>query len=288
MKLDVETQKKLDNLGEATFCITLGTIAGLLTYEFCLMIHLDIFGWNLGLAFSPLVAGYVETYLAQRYMKESTGAVSAFILFLVTVVYGFLIANPTLGFNAITIGSIFIILQAALPTLINYFIIIFILAIISYISGIFKRVTAFFYKIWIKIKSKITGKEYPLNLPFMTPNNFDETLKMDINDLGVLLLSTTHLWDQEVIKYNGVYEGKIIYKAKHPMGFEKNEDFLLNDLKKVKDQAIFNLCESAKNDGCNGILDLTIEYDVLDGNGTVCHVTAHGTGVVMKKSDTWS
>ena len=34
---------------------------------------------------------------------------------------------------------------------------------------------------------------------------------------------------------------------------------------------------------CNGILDLTLEYDILDGSGTVCHVTAHGTGVILKK-----
>lgn len=288
MKLNTDLQKRLDDFGEATFCITLGTIAGLLTYEFCLMIHLDIFGWNLGLVFSPLVAGYVETYFAQKYMKETTGAVSAFILFAVTVVYGFIIANPTLGFNFITIGSVIVILQAAIPTLINYFIIIIILAMISYISGIFKKITGFLYKIYIKIKSKITGEELPIIKPDKNINNFDENLQIDINDLGILLLSTTHLWNQEVIKYNGIYEGKIIYKAKRPMGFDKEEELLLKDLRKIKDQAIANLCKEAKNDGCNGILDLTLEYDILDGNGTICNVTAHGTGVVIEKSKTWS
>ena len=59
-----------------------------------------------------------------------------------------------------------------------------------------------------------------------------KVLEIDINDLGVLLLSTTHLWDQEIIKYNGVYEGKVIYKSKHPMGFEQNEKLLLEDMKK--------------------------------------------------------
>ena len=70
--------------------------------------------------------------------------------------------------------------------------------------------------------------------------------------------------------------------------FEQNEKLLLEDMKKVKNQAISNLCNSARDDGCNGILDLTLEYDILDGSGTVCHVTAHGTGVILKKSDTWN
>ena len=288
MRLNAETQEKLDDIGEAAFCITLGTIAGLLTYEFCLMINLAILGWNLGLAFSPLAAGYVETYFANKYMGETTGAVSAFILFAVTVVYGFIIANPTLGFNVITVGALFVILQAAIPTLINYFVIIVVLAVISYMSGIFKKIMGFLYKCWMKLKSKITGVNYPLIRPIEENNNYDESLEIDVNDLGVLLLSTTHLWDQEIIKYNGVYEGKVIYKSKHPMGFEQNEKLLLEDMKKVKNQAISNLCNSARDDGCNGILDLTLEYDILDGSGTVCHVTAHGTGVILKKSDTWN
>lgn len=198
------------------------------------------FGMELRISiFSPLAAGYVETYFANKYMGETTGAVSAFILFAVTVVYGFIIANPTLGFNVITVGALFVILQAAIPTLINYFVIIVVLAVISYMSGIFKKIMGFLYKCWMKLKSKITGVNYPLIRPIEENNNYDESLEIDINDLGVLLLSTTHLWDQEIIKYNGVYEGKVIYKSKHPMGFEQNEKLLLEDMKKVQRIKLF-------------------------------------------------
>ena len=141
------------------------------------MINLAILGWNLGLAFSPLAAGYVETYFANKYMGETTGAVSAFILFAVTVVYGFIIANPTLGFNVITVGALFVILQAAIPTLINYFVIIVVLAVISYMSGIFKKLWVFLYKCWMKLKSKITGVNYPLIRPIEENNNYDESFR---------------------------------------------------------------------------------------------------------------
>ena len=117
MKID---KQRLENLRKAFNSIVIGTIAGLATYAFFLYFHIDIFGWNLGLLFAPLVAGYVETELANRILKENLGAISAFILFIDTTFYSFILKNPTLGFNIITAGAIIVILQAAFPTLINY------------------------------------------------------------------------------------------------------------------------------------------------------------------------
>ncbi|WP_225370066.1 hypothetical protein [Methanobrevibacter arboriphilus] len=42
-------------------------------------------------------------------------------MFFITVLYGFIYANSSLGLNLITIGSAGIILQAAFPIFINYF-----------------------------------------------------------------------------------------------------------------------------------------------------------------------
>ena len=53
----------------------------------------------------------------------------------------------------------------------------------------------------------------------------------------------------------------------------------MKDLIKVKNQAISDLADNVKKDNCNGILDLTLRYEVIDGRGTMCIVTAHGTGV---------
>lgn len=277
MILSKQNQANLDKISEATFCILNGIIAGLFTYWIFLFFNIAIFGWNLGLVVSPLAAGYTETYLAKKYMGETTGAVSAFILFAVTVIYGFIIANPTLGVNVITIGSIFIILQSALPTLINYFIIITSLSVISYISGIFKKITDFLYE--HGLMKILFRKDKYLNKSMEDAANYDDSLKININDLGVLLLSTTHIEEYDITEYKGIYEGKVIYKAKNPMGFEKNSEKLLKDLIKVKNQAISDLADNVKKDNCNGILDLTLRYEVIDGRGTMCIVTAHGTGV---------
>jgi hypothetical protein len=136
MKID---KQRLGNLQKAFNCIVIGTFAGLATYSIFLHYNIAIFGWNLGLLFSPLVAGYVETKLAQRFIGEDIGAISAFILFLVTVAYGFIINNHTLGYNIITIGSIIIIVQAAIPTFVNYFGLVVIIGTLSYLTGFFKK-----------------------------------------------------------------------------------------------------------------------------------------------------
>ena len=47
----------------------------------------------------------------------------------------------------------------------------------------------------------------------------------------------------------------------------------------VKNQAIMKLAENVKKDECDGILDLTLRYEILDGRGMMCIATAHGTGV---------
>ena len=57
--------KEIDEkqMAKSIFCISVGTAAGLLVYGIFLFFHIDIFGWNLGLLFAPLAAGYVETYI---------------------------------------------------------------------------------------------------------------------------------------------------------------------------------------------------------------------------------
>ena len=76
-------KQRLANMQKAFNCIVIGTAAGLATYAFFLYFHIDIFGWNLGLLFAPLAAGYVETYMANKILGEDIGAISAFILFIV-------------------------------------------------------------------------------------------------------------------------------------------------------------------------------------------------------------
>ena len=80
-------------------------------------------------------------------MKTDTGAISAFILFVGTTCYSFILVNPSLGANFITFGSITVILQAAFPTLVNYILFGIIIGIVFYILR-------FIRKLGIKKKKK--------------------------------------------------------------------------------------------------------------------------------------
>ena len=59
IKLSQDKRKSLLAIGS----IAVGTATGLTSYFFFLYFNIAIFGWNLGLIFAPLIAGYVETEL---------------------------------------------------------------------------------------------------------------------------------------------------------------------------------------------------------------------------------
>ncbi len=92
-------------IAKVIISIGIGTAFGLIVYGVFLYFHIAIFGWNLGLIFAPLAAGYAETIVANRILGKNLGAISAFILFIDTVIYSFILKNDTLGMNLITAGS---------------------------------------------------------------------------------------------------------------------------------------------------------------------------------------
>lgn len=277
-------KKRIKDTLIAVFCIVIGILVGIISLFLFYLFNLAIFGFNIGLILSPLIAGYVETFLARKIYKETTGAVSAFILFIVTVLYGFIYINTGLGFNIITAGSAAIILQATIPTFVNYFLIVVILGILSYTLGIFKKLIN---KIQIPIKKlffKLIGKKYVEEKGNMDYN--EEKSKIDINELEVSFFSTTRLENRKIEKIKGIYEGKILIKSQKNLftsdPFE-NDDILLENIKKAKNQALINLNNSAKKDGCDAILDLAIQFDTLGGlKEENIHIVAHGTGVKLK------
>ena len=286
---DKEERKKFfQELG----CIALGTIAGIVTYVVCLYTNFAIFGWNFGLVLSPLAAGYVESIVAKKYLNESTGAVSAFILFIITVIYGFIIANPTLGFNVITAGSIVIIIQAAIPTATNYFLIAMGLGIISHVSGIFKKITDFiedtYYKLFHK-EPRLKGGIFNENQINTRYNFYDRELEM--NDLGILLLTLEYPPEGLEIK-----EQKGMYEARHIFAFKQREEIrsgledsleqdLLISVKLAQDKALLKLIKKLKADGCNGILNLHTTFETLGANKgeNLSQVVMRGTGIIYEK-----
>lgn len=287
MALDTYKQNPRKTL-TAIGCIILGTLSGIFTYIFFLFFNIAIFGWNLGLIFAPLIAGYVETYFALRWLHESIGAISAFILFIVTAVYGFIIANPTLGVNFITFGSVLVIVQAALPTLINYILLVVILGIVSYFLGIFKKITDYVYYSLRKFYfHKIKKESLPIKISKKTFIN-DHKNCLRLNNRGFYFITTNNPVNGKIEKYLGLYVGSSAFQRRIKMvsvDFKKEEKEMLNRLKIAKFQALNNLADLVEKDGGNGVIDLKIEYELVDMGQGKYQVIAHGTAVVIKKEE---
>ncbi len=279
-----ERIKNVDNLKEAIVCITFGTLIGALTYYIFLFLHIDIYGWNLGLIFAPLAAGYAETILAKKIIGEDIGAISAFILFLVTVIYGFIISNSSLGVNMITFGSIIVILQAAMPTVINYFFLVIIIGVISYFFGIFKKITDYVYSQISDIYYKITGKEKPTRIieTEVVENEMESNKK--INDLDFIFITSSHPINQKIEIIDQFHATVFLERDKKliHIDYEKYEKDTLKMLKKAKDDVLIQIANEIKAKGGNGILDLKIEYGLIGLGGDSFQITALGMGVKFK------
>ena len=267
------------------FCIAAGTGVGLLVYGIFLYFHIDIRGWNLGLIFAPLAAGYIETILANRIVGENIGAISAFILFIDTTFYSFILKNPTLGVNIITAGSIIVILQAAFPTLINYILLVVLGGILSYpLKGLKKVVktieTAFENRsilFWDGPPASMENDKTPL---------FDEIGSNNkLNNLDFYFMTSTDMLDKkhEIL---GVYYSQVILKRDpHLIKIEPEEFELktLNELKEGKDECLIKLSEKIKSNGGNGILNLEIQYFLVELGGNSFQINATGIGVYINE-----
>lgn len=279
-------KNKVEKTSKAALCIIIGTIAGCFTYYLFLLFHIDIFGWNLGLIFAPLVAGYVETELALKLLNESIGAISAFILFIITVVWGFIIANPTLGFNLITFGSIIVILQAALPTLINYILLVGVVSILSYFTGFFKKITDYSYYHLKRFYYTYFLKK-PMIIETKVKTKYDEKTRfMEINNLEFKFITAGTALNLEIEEYLGLFVGRATVEKKTKIITDnrvEEEKDLLNKLKDGKYHALLNLYEAIRKENGNGVIDLVIEYDLVDFSKGEFQINAHGTGVKLKK-----
>ena len=278
-----QKRKRIHEIAIATFCITIGTLVGLVSLVLFYNFNLAIFGFNIGLILSPLIAGYVETYLAEKIYGETTGAVSAFIMFAVTVLYGFIYINTGLGLNLITIGSAAIIFQATFPILVNYFLIVVVLGVISYTLGFFKKILLYIQYILRKLYFKVLKKEYKEETGNMDYDK--EVERVDINKLGILFLSTTSLPKGPIKEFKGIFESKILIREQKSMLKQSHHhkgDALIKNLQKAREQALINLAGDAKKENCDAILDLTIEVDTLGGfTEDNIHIVARGTGVKL-------
>ena len=278
-------RKELDRefTRKALFCIAAGTGIGLIVYEIFLYFHIAIFGWNLGLIFAPLTAGYVETVLANRSLGENIGAISAFILFFDTTFYSFILKNPTLGWNFITAGSILVILQAAFPTAVNYFLLVVIGGIIS---KFIKRIKTFLRKAYYKIKEKnfIHWEGAPPKVEVDVVPIFNEMeSNRKINNLDFYFLTSSDMEDKKH-SILGIYHSEVlIERSKSIINDEpaNKERKVLNTIKEGKDECLIKIAHQIKEDGGNGILDLNLNYSLIGIGGDSIQISAMGMGIYI-------
>ena len=275
----------LKYIRNTAFCIGLGTGIGLIVYGLFLHFNIAIFGWNLGLIFAPLAAGYAETVLANRILGKNLGAISAFILFIDTTFYSFILKNPTLGMNIITAGSVVIILQAAFPTLINYILLVIIGTAISNFKWVSGKVVRFLKKARYHIRWETTNEEIPI---------IEETVYFDenesnqkLNSMNFFFFTNTDLpqWHHELI---GIYQSEVIMENEEKISLkhDKLEDNRLINFKKSKDECLVKLVEKIKENGGNGILDLDIQYGLIGVGGDNIHIVATGMGIKLTDTET--
>lgn len=271
--------KKTDfkKIGKAFICIGFGTGVGLIVYAIFLYFRIAIFGWNLGLIFAPLGAGYAETVIENKLIGENLGATSAFILFIYTTFYSFILKNPTLGMNIITAGSILVILQAAFPTLVNYLLLVILGAIASTFVWAFKKLVRYFKKAKYNIRWE-TPEE---GLPAEPIPDFDEVKSnQDLNSLEFFFLTSTDMQDRshDLI---GIYQSEVVIENKDEISIKREEieEKRLISIKNGKDDCLIKLAERIKEDGGNGVLDLDIKYGLIGLGSENIHITATGMGI---------
>ena len=261
--------------------IAVGTAAGVFVYWVFMYLSIDIFGWNLGLIFAPLAAGYVETIVARRLVGEGIGAISAFTLFIGTTIYSFILTNPTLGANIITAGAIVVILQAAFPTLINY---ILLVVVGGFVSGFANKIKNAEKKIIYRIKHQKIFRWEAKNTE-ITVNAvpvFDENKSnIKLNSLDFYFLTGT---DMALRSYEtmGIYEYDVIIDKNIKiikLDPEQLEEEQLKNIKDGKDKCLINLADKVKKAGGNGIIDLTITYFSAGPGGDKIQITACGVGI---------
>ena len=175
----------------------------------------------------------------------------------------------------------------------NYFLIATILAIISHVTGVFKKITRFLWNTYEKIfkKEPKTKERYNEKQTRRVRTFYDGGL--DMNKLGVLLLTIEDSPKElDIIEYKGIYESTHIFSVKRReeirSGIEDSfEKELLICTKIAEDKALLKLIKQLKADGCNGVLNLNTAIETLGQNKgeNMAHVVIRGTGIVFEEKE---
>lgn len=260
----------------AFIAILIGIVAGLGSAFLCVAWNLVIFGFNIMYIISPLIAGFVETFVARRKYGRSTGAISALITFILINAYGWLAPGwiypkEPASLSVITIIAIGLMIQAAFPILVNY--ILFVVVV-----GIFIRL--------ISLPSKISGAQKIEDKQVWAQGD-----EISINGLTEPLVSVPDLDEKEIKEYIGLVTGEAVAKEKQTENIlnkllkmiqpKKLDDLSLSDAREL---AVSRMIESAEAQGADTVVEVLIDHVTVGGGiqGNATIVTATGTAVVYE------
>lgn len=261
--------------------IVLGVLWGFISAFICVAGHLVIFGFNIMYIVSPLIAGFVETFIARRKYGKSTGAISALLTFILINIYGWFLPGwyypkEPVTFSLITIIAIVLTIQAAFPTLMNY---------ILFVTGVnlLKKVV----ELTVYIPSKVQRKPPEATVKEEIKKSSEETF---LDENGKPLLSIPYVEEGKIKKYMGLVIGEAIAQEKESQGLfsklsnivepKQLEDLNLGEAKKL---AVSRMLENAKTRGANTVVEVLIDYSSMRGfQGNALIVTATGTAVLYE------
>lgn len=253
--------------------ITVGTLVGLLSVAVCVYFNLAIFGFNICIIISPVIAGFVETKLAQHYIQHSSGAISAIILFIVTNILGWLILPTTpLTLNIFTIGGFLLMLQAAFPLTINCILI-----------GILLMISTNFGRILHYITTKLPFKKKKSNIIALECIEIEQSYNILIINES-LPIPIKKYFDMIIVEKIIKFKDKTSQETIEYMGssLKDKKQIRYHDYLKSKEYIINELKYEAHKKGANAIVNLKIEY--TDYNQQLppdMLIIAYGTAVLV-------
>lgn len=261
--------------------VLFGTLVGFISFVICVYGHIVIFGYNIAFIISPIIAGFVETYVAKKKYGHTTGAISAIILFFILVYYAFIFPEEPLTLNFLTIGGIILTIQAAFPILVNYLILVVFLGFLIYILGYIGNLIT-------KLIDRLRGK--PISEDKLEKKPISDELT-DFRERGVLILTTPNIQGKKIGRYLGLVEGKALIGTsakEEPLSGVKEivnrKTLPYEEFENAKNKALKSMVEKAKELGANGVIELQINYTNVGGiKGNDIMVTVMGTAVFYEE-----
>jgi len=260
--------------------IFIGVLVGFLSAVICVRGNLVIFGFNIMFIVSPLIAGYVEAYIARRKYGRSTGAISALLIFIIINAYSWLFPKDPIVLNLFTLGGLALMIQAAFPILINYILFVVFLGtitwVIGYLGNFLSNMTDKIIRRSSDEKDDETGKEPGLE---GATSDFLDSLESPISTVPYLSAGN-------IVKHLGMVVGEAVVGEKESKGISKiiSQDKLDEvEMSEARERAIAKLLEEAEKIGGNTVVEVSIDYNSVGGlSGSATIVTATGTAVLYE------